>query len=369
MDEEEIFFCIALTQVPGIGHTGAKRLMDEMKSATAIFGRRNELREILPDVNRRLEKVLDAPQAMKRAEEEMRFIRKNGIRCLTLFDEDFPPLLRECDDAPILLFFKGDAELNVRRTVSMVGTRKITTYGQYLCDGFLKELKEYYPDILITSGLAYGIDIHAHRAALANQFPTVGVLAHGLDRIYPSVHRQTAVKMLEQGGLITEYLSGTEPERYNFISRNRIIAGMSNATVVVESGDKGGALITAEMALGYNRECFAFPGRATDECSQGCNRLIRENKATLIQSAKDFIQAMGWKSAPLKRTVQRSLFPELTGKEQQIANILDKQEKVQVDALAIEADLPIQEIKTLLFGLEMKGAVRTLAGGVYELLH
>ena len=186
MNEEEIFSCIALTQVPGIGHIGAKRLMDGMGSATAVFKLRNELQEKLPEVNRRLVDALNAPEAMKCAEEEFRFIQKNNIRCLTLFDEDFPARLRECDDAPILLFYKGNADLNALRVVSIVGTRRATAYGHDLCAGFLKELTAYHPDILIASGLAYGIDIHAHRGALANGFPTVGVLAHGLDRIYPS---------------------------------------------------------------------------------------------------------------------------------------------------------------------------------------
>jgi DNA processing protein len=369
MNEQEIFSCIALTQAPGIGHISAKRLMDEIGSATEIFSLRNELQERLPEVNLRLIKALDAPQAMKRAEAELQFIQKNKLTCLTLFDEAYPSRLRDCEDAPILLFYKGNADLNPLRVVSMVGTRRATTYGQDRCAAFLKELKAYHPDILITSGLAYGIDIHSHRAALVNQLPTVGVLAHGLDRIYPPTHRQAAVKMLEQGGLLTEFLSGTQPDRHNFISRNRIIAGISDATIVVESANKGGALITAEIAGSYHRDCFAFPGRTTDEYSRGCNRLIRENKAILIQSAEEFVQAMGWETIPVKQSVQRSLFPELTGKEQQIVSILQKQGNLHINTLVVETNLPIQEMSALLFTLEMKGILRVQAGAVYELLH
>jgi hypothetical protein len=254
----------------------------------------------------------------------------------------------------------------------MVGTRHATGYGTQLCASFLHQLKALCPDVLVVSGLAYGIDIHAHREALANDLPTVGVLAHGLDRIYPYVHRKTAIDMLDNGGLLTEFLTETNPDRHNFVSRNRIVAGMCDATIVVESAEKGGSLITAELAEGYQRDCFAFPGRVADEYSKGCNQLIRDNKASMILSAEDFVSAMGWNtgSHPVKtENVQRSLFLDLSEEEQKIVSILAKQGSLQINTLVVEADIPVQKMSALLFELEMKGVVRVLAGGMYQLLN
>ena len=253
----------------------------------------------------------------------------------------------------------------------MVGTRRATDYGKQFCAGFLRDLAALCPDVLVVSGLAYGIDIHAHRAALANNLPTVAVLAHGLDRIYPHLHRKTAIDMLAQGGLLTEFLSETNPDRHNFVSRNRIVAGMSDATIVVESAAKGGSLITAELAEGYHRDCFAVPGRVTDESSIGCNRLIRDNKAALIQDAEEFVQVMGWGAAgqPARREgIQRNLFPELTEEEELVVRILMRQGDLHINALVVEADIPVNRMSALLFELEMKGVVKAMVGGVYHLL-
>jgi DNA processing protein len=370
--EEEQINAIALTLVPGIGHIIAKRLMETIGSATDVFALRKELARRLPGISPRLVNALDNPQARVRAEHEYAFARKNHIRCLTYHDDAYPTRLRECDDAPTVLFYKGNADLNARRIVNMVGTRRATEYGTHLCATFLHELKALCPDILVASGLAYGIDIHAHRSALANGLPTVGVLAHGLDRIYPYAHRQTAKEMIERGGLLTEYLSGTTPDRHNFISRNRIVAGMSDATIVVESAEKGGSLITADIASSYHRDCFAFPGRTGDEYSRGCNRLIHDNKATMLLSAEDLVLSMGWdtpSNAPKKKSnVQRNLFPELTEEERQIVAILERQGDLQINTIVVEADIPVRRMTSILFDLEMKGVIRVLAGGVYQLL-
>ena len=231
--DEERIYSIALTQIPGVGHIGAKRLVDGMGSATDVFRYRTELPDRLPGVNRAVVAALDSPQALKRAEQEYEFARNNRISCFTLADEDYPSRLRECDDAPVVLFFKGKANLNALHIINMVGTRNATDYGKHICVSFLQELQMLCPDVLVVSGLAYGIDINAHRSALSVELPTVGVLAHGLDRIYPSLHRKTAIDMLRQGGLLTEFLSGTNPDKHNFISRNRIVAGISDATIVV----------------------------------------------------------------------------------------------------------------------------------------
>lgn len=369
--EEEQLYSIALTLVPGVGHIGAKRLVDGMKSATDVFRLRKELPERMPEVNRRLVEALNCPEAISRAEQEMAFIQKNRIRCLTLSDEDYPSRLRECEDAPIALFFKGNTDLNALHIINMVGTRHATDYGAQVCASFLHDLKALCPDVLVVSGLAYGIDIHAHREALNNELSTVGVLAHGLDRIYPSLHRKTAVDMLERGGLLTEFLTGTNPDRHNFVSRNRIVAGMCDATIVVESAQKGGSLITAELAEGYHRDCFAFPGRVNDEYSKGCNQLIRDNRASLLLSAEDFVLAMGWStsSLPVKaENVQRSLFLDLSEEEQKVVSILEKQGNLHINALVVEADIPVQRMNAILFELEMKGVIRVLAGGMYQLL-
>lgn len=371
-NEQEQIYSIALTMVPGIGHIGAKHLIDGMGNAVDVFRLRKEIPECIPEVSQRVVEALDCPQAVLRAEQEYEFIRKNRISCLSFHDEAYPSRLRECEDAPVVLFFKGNADLNSLHILNMVGTRNATDYGTQICASFLRDLKALCPDVLVVSGLAYGIDIHAHREALANELPTVGVLAHGLDRIYPHVHRKTAVDMLEKGGLLTEFLSGTNPDRHNFISRNRIVAGMCDATIVIESAEKGGSLITAELAEGYHRDCFAFPGRMSDEYSKGCNRLIRDNKASLLLSAEDFVQAMGW-NIPMtlseKVSVQRSLFIELSEEEQKIVAILEKLGNLQINSLVVEADIPVNKMTALLFELEMKGVIRVLAGGMYQLLN
>jgi DNA processing protein len=308
---------------------------------------------------------------MERAHREYEFAEKNGIRCLTPDDEDYPVRMRECDDAPTLLFFKGHADLNPRHSVAIVGTRHITDYGRRMCDSFVHDLSELCPDVLIMSGLAYGVDIQAHRAALANGLNTIGTLAHGLDRIYPSAHRPTAVEMLNHGGLITEFYSGTNPDRYNFVSRNRIIAGMADATIVVESASKGGSLITADIAMSYHRDCFAVPGRVGDEFSEGCNSLIHDNKAALLTSADDFVKAMGWGASQQggrHKAVQRQLFPDLSAEEELVVKALQERGDLQINALVVETDIPINKMNALLFELEMKGVIRVLAGGVYQLM-
>lgn len=368
MSEEEIIHTIALTQVPGIGCAWGRNLLQAAGSAINVFRNRKDLPDSLPGINDRIVNVLDCPEAIGRAEQEYEFAQKKHIECLTINDNRYPSRLKECNDAPIILFYKGSVDLNADRVINMVGTRNATDYGKQLCMDFLQELHHTYPNVLVVSGLAYGIDIQAHRAALQHGFSTVGVLAHGLDRIYPTVHRKTAIEMLNQGGLLTEFLSGSNPDRHNFVSRNRIVAGMCDATIVVESASKGGSLITAEIANGYNRDCFAFPGRVTDLSSAGCNQLIRDNKASLVLSAHDFIQQMGWDMKENKnRQTQLPLFPELSDEEQLIISTLEKEGAMQINTLTVDCDIPIYKMNSILFELEMKGFVRALAGGMYQL--
>lgn len=370
MNEEEIIYSIALTQVPGIGATWGRNLLQSVGSAVDVFQNRTKLLKLLPGISSRIVEALNSPLPVERAKREFEFVVNNQIQCLTINDENYPSRLRECNDAPIVLFYRGSAGLNGLRVINMVGTRNATDYGKQLCNNFLKELKQLCPDLLVVSGLAYGIDIHAHRAALSNGLDTVGVLAHGLDRIYPSSHRKTAVEMLSQGGLLTEFLTETNPDRHNFVSRNRIVAGMSDATIVVESASKGGSLITAELAGDYHRECFAFPGRVTDEFSAGCNQLIRENKASLIQSAEDFVMQIGWNAqgSGKNKQVQLQIFPDLSEEERLIVSILEKEGPLQINQLVIYANMPVHKVNALLFELEMNGVVKIMAGGMYQLL-
>ena len=371
MMQDEHVYTLALTRIPGLGQMSACSLMRAVGSATDIFRQRKDLPTLVPGVSEKLVKALDCPEAFQRAEAELLFAEKNQIQCIAYNDAAYPSRLRECEDAPLALFYRGNEPLNALRAVSMVGTRHATPYGEDLCVSFIRRLKELCPDVLIVSGLAYGIDIHAHRAALQYGFPTVGVLAHGLDRIYPAAHRKTAIDIMDHGGLLTEFMSGTNPDRQNFVKRNRIVAGMSDATIVVESAAKGGALITAELAESYHRDCFAFPGRTSDPYSAGCNGLIKSNRASLILSADDFVEAMGWSTPDKKLTeaVQRELFPELTEEEQKVVNVLKHSpEGTQINMLVVEANIPINRMSALLFELEMKGVVRPLAGGVYRLL-
>lgn len=371
MNNDEHICSIALTLCPGIGHIGAKRLLEGMGSAVDVFRHRTELPEILSGISPSVVAALDCPAAFQRAEREIEFVEKNRISCLTLKDAAYPSRLRECEDAPLVLFFKGNADFNRIRVINMVGTRRATEYGKQFCADFLHDMAVLCPDVLVVSGLAYGIDIHAHRAALANHLSTVAVLAHGLDRIYPYVHRKTAIDMLEDGGLLTEFLTETNPDRFNFVSRNRIVAGMCDATIVVESSEKGGSLITAELAEGYHRDCFAVPGRVTDAASLGCNQLIRDNKAALIQSAEDFVRIMGWIPVPQpekQEGIQRNLFPELTEEESSVVRILSRQGDLHINTLVVEANLPVNRMSSLLFELEMKGVVKAMVGGVYRLL-
>ena len=370
MDDERLC-SIALTLCPGVGDKGARQLIDRAGSAVAVFERRKELFPAAKGNGMQTVKALEDPALFRRAEKELEFAEKNRIACLTLKDEAYPSRLRTCPDAPAVLFYRGTADLNNLHIISIVGTRHATEYGKQFCNDFLQELAAMRPDLLVASGLAYGIDIHAHRAALRYGLDTVAVLAHGLDRIYPYEHRRTAAEMTEHGGLLTEFLTGTEPDRFNFVKRNRIVAGMSDATIVVESASKGGSLITAELANSYNRECFALPGRQTDTCSAGCNKLIYDNKATMLMSARHFLDDMKWGAARQDGhtpPVQRNLFMELTPEEERVVRLLKERGDLHINTLVVNTDIPVNRMSGLLFELEMKGVVKALVGSVYHLL-
>lgn len=374
MSEQETLYTIALTRINYFNLTDMRGLYGRLGTATAIMEHRNNIREVLPEASDRLVGTLqNMDEPLHRAEIEMEWIFQHKIQTLCLSDADYPQRLKECDDAPLVLFYKGTSDLNQKRVISIVGTRRCTQYGRDLVRRFVADLKQYLPQLLIVSGLAYGIDINAHRNALSNNFDTVAVLAHGLDKIYPYVHRETAKNMVRQGGLLTEYMTETIPGKRNFVRRNRIVAGLSDACIVVESADKGGALITAGIARSYNRDVFAFPGNVGSRYSEGCNNLIKENIAGLISGAEDFIRAMNWQEENRlkqahKEGIERQLFPDLSSQEQKIVDVLSKNNDLQINMLSVQSAMPIANLTAVLFALEMKGVVKSLAGGMYHLL-
>ena len=374
MMKQELINTIALTCLSNISLASLRLLYDELGSATAIIEHRNNIDEVLPHAQPRLISALKAlDEPLKRAEVELEFDIAHGIKVLCLNDADYPQRLRECVDAPLVLFYRGTANLNQRYIINIVGTRRCTAYGQDLVSRFCADLRQLCPDVLIVSGLAYGVDICAHRNALNKGFETVGVLAHGLDNLYPGRHRDTARQMIGQGGLLTEYMTQTQPLPQNFVQRNRIVAGMSDACILVESASKGGGLITASIARSYGRDVFAFPGAVGAPCSDGCNQLIRDNGAALITCAADVVQAMGWQTGTQlqqarEQGIERNLFPDLSEEEKLIVRTLSKTNDLQINMLTVQTQLPVARLTALLFELEMKGVVRTLAGGVYHLL-
>ncbi len=361
---------LALTKVRGLNAAHVMQLLQVTGCASDIFANISDINEILPGASSALIESLSDKSIFDRAAKELDFAEQNGIDVICYNSDRYPCRLRECSDAPAVLYSMGNADLNARHIVSVVGTRRITEYGKDLCNSFVTELASLLPDLLIVSGLAYGVDVCAHRAAIKTGIPTVGVMAHGLDRIYPASHRNIAKEMLHNGGLITEYMSETEPYKGNFLQRNRIVAGISDATVVIESPSYGGSLVTASLASGYMRDCFAFPGRVNDQFSIGCNEIIARNRAALITSAHDFVKAMNWDNRiKKKKNIEPELFPQLSPVESKILEFLKNSEGgMQINQMVIALDMPVSQVMPVLFELEMKGFIRTVAGGLYRIV-
>ena len=374
MNQQEIISAIALTRISYFSLAELLELFRRVGSAEEIVAHSQHIRDLLPDASDRLTQAFtDIGQALRYAENELRTAESMGVRPLVMGDDDYPSRLLECADAPLVLYFQGSASLNQKRVVSIVGTRRCTPYGQDLVRRFMSELRSLCPQVLVVSGLAYGIDICAHREALAQGYDTVGVVAHGLDDLYPPSHRLTADQMLKQGGLLTEFPTCTRPDRLNFVRRNRIVAGLSDATLLVESAIRGGGLITTRIANDYGRDVFAFPGAVGAPYSEGCNDLIRRQGAGLITSAKHFVEAMGWQndaqlSEAQAQGIERQLFPELTADEQRVVAVLQRKNDLQINILSVQSGIAVGALTALLFSLEMKGVVRTMAGGTYHLL-
>ncbi|MGM9759389.1 MAG: DNA-processing protein DprA [Parabacteroides sp.] len=359
---------IALTMIPGVGDVLARQLLQQCGNAEAVFQEKKQLLEKIPRIGDTLSEAILNPAVLQQAERELAFVEKNHIQLYYWDNPDYPARLKECEDAPVLFYFKGNANLDASHILSIVGTRQATSYGRDQVEKLLNDLSVRFPDLLIVSGLAYGIDICAHQQALHHSLPTVGVLAHGLDRIYPNLHRPTAVKMLDQGGLLTDFPSGTEPDRPNFVRRNRIIAGLADATLVAESAEHGGSLITADLAFSYGRDVFAFPGRITDVRSKGCHKLIMQNKAALITCAEDLIAAMRWDIQEKKTQLPKQaqiLFPE-SDEKQQILSYLHEHKEAHINELSLILHMPVQQLSTLLFEMELDGILKTMPGNVYK---
>jgi DNA processing protein len=363
----DLLYQLALTQVPQIGHVHAKILVQHFGSAKDILKAPIHLLEKIEGIGSVRAHSIRSFKNFHEAEKELAFIEKHTLKTFFLTDPDYPQRLLHCYDPPTLLFYRGKANLNASHIVSVIGTRNNTDYGKQATEKLVRELSGF--GALIVSGLAFGIDAQAHKAALKNELPTVGVLAHGLDGLYPSEHLALAREMIKNGGgLLTEFRSGAKPDKHHFPSRNRIVAGLSDAIVVVETGIKGGSMITAELGNGYNKDVFAFPGKATDVKSAGCNYLIKNNKAILLTEAADLVNIMGWEEKELKKKKQKEIFIELSASEKVIVDMLREKESLQIDEIHTRSALSNSTVAAAILNLELQQVIESLPGKVYRLL-
>ncbi|MFT3681625.1 MAG: DNA-processing protein DprA [Ferruginibacter sp.] len=363
----DLLYQIALTLVPNIGNVHAKSLVNIYGDAQSVFKAKKKELESIEGIGTIRANSIKSFDNFMSSGEEVKFIEQYKITPLFITDKNYPQRLLNCYDSPLLLYYRGTADLNTSKIISIVGTRNNTDYGKTACEDLLKGLAG--ENILVISGLAFGVDTIAHKAALKNNLPTLGVLAHGLDRIYPSQNKSLAKQMLDNGGLITEFISHSNPDKQNFPKRNRIVAGMCDAVVVIETGKKGGSLITAELGNGYNKDVFAIPGKINDSKSEGCNYLIKNNKASLITGAADLLEMMNWvpvQSKHIKK--QRELFIDLGADEKIIYDILKENEQLQIDELYFKSGLSSSATAAALLSLEMQNIIAALPGKLYKLL-
>lgn len=366
MTTSELLYTLALLQVEGVGDIVAKKLIHHCGSAEKVFAAPKSQLLAIDGIGEVLVRNLQNKTVFQRAESELAFIEKEQLDYTYYQDETYPERLKHCVDGPTVLFQSGNIHLQQQKIISIVGTRQITNYGIDFTRKLIEDLAPLHP--VIVSGFAYGVDIVAHQAALDCGLQTIGVLAHGLNQIYPKAHKKYLRKMEENGGFLTEFWSSSSPERENFVKRNRIVAGISEATVVIESAEKGGSLITANLANDYNRDVFAVPGRTTDKYSQGCNLLIKTQRANLLTSAADLLYMLNWELEPAaqNKPIQKQLFITLEPEEQHIYEYLQKNGKELLDIIALECNLPIHKISSLLLGMELKGVIRPLPGKLFE---
>ena len=364
MDEQDLFYLLALQRIDGVGDIMAKKLLTHLGSAEAIFKAKASQLAGIDGIGSVLLKNLKDKTVFEKASNELEFIKANDINVAYFQDENYPERLKQCIDGPLLLFTSGNIDLKNRRIISIVGTRQITSYGTEFCRKLIEDLAPLDP--IIVSGFAYGVDIVAHQMAMEYDLQTIGVVAHGLNQIYPKTHKKYVGKIEQNGGFITEFWSSSNPDKENFVKRNRIVAGMSEATVVIESADRGGSLITANMANDYNRDVFAVPGRVTDKYSQGCNNLIKTQKANLLTSAADLVYILNWDIQKDSKPVQKQLFVTLDDEEQKVYDYLLKTGKELMDIIALRCDFPIYKISGMLLNMELKGVIRPLPGKLFE---
>lgn len=361
-----LVYQIAITKIPMVGPVNAKNLISYCGGVKAVFDAKKKDLKNVPGIG---EKTIDCilnQKVLKEAEREAAFIEKYDVEALFYLDKNYPSRLKHYADCPILLYKKGNANLDPLRTVGIIGTRKATAKGLAFCDKLVADLQAY--DVSVISGLAYGVDVAAHKKSVELGIETIGVLGHGLEMIYPPQHRSVAQKMMEKGGLLTEYTSKVAPEPQHFPMRNRIVAALCDVLVVVETARKGGSMITAEFAFNYNKDVFAVPGRLNDKYAAGCNHLIKTHKASLIESAEDIAYVMRWEKNNQSKAIQKQLFVELTQKEEAIVTILKNEEDINIDKLGYESKLNPSEMASLLLSLEFKGLIKPLPGKRYALV-
>mgnify|MGYP006287669619 CR=1 FL=1 len=364
-NKDEIFYRIALSAVDNIGVKSAKKLINHFGSAKEIF--RLSSRELMQVQGMSLVRAtsISAFSNWEKVEREVNYAEKNGIQIISYLDPKYPNRLKHCEDGPLVLFVKGEADLCASRMLSIVGTRGLTEYGRQMTRKIVKDLVPY--NVSVVSGLAYGADYEAHRACVENGIPTIAVLGHGLNKVYPYSHSGLAREMVSSGGaLVSEFTTDTKPDRENFPMRNRIVAGMCDATLVIESAAQGGSIITAELANDYHRDVFALPGKVGDLRSEGCNRLIKGHKAALFESVKDFEYIMGWTLPEKAKPVQKKIFVDLSPEEEAVLNLLREKGKTQIDELSLSMKFPVSNAMVLLLNLELNGLVRSLPGKYYE---
>ena len=357
---------IALTLVPGIGVVNGKKLVAYCGGAEAVFCEKKDALTHVSGITDAIVQNIGSKQVMLRAEQELKFIEQNGIKPLFYLDKEYPKRLQHCHDSPMMLYYKGNADLNADKVVGVVGTRNITDYGRYVAEKIIEDLSS--DNILIISGLAYGVDATAHKSALKYDLATVGVLGHGMQTIYPAENRKLSLKMLEKGGVLTEFISGTKPDKENFPKRNRIVSGMVDCLLVVESALKGGAMITAEIANSYDREVFAVPGRVGDIYSEGCNQLIKTNKANLVTNATDIRYVMRWDVDTKIVAKQMRLFRDFSDEEKIVMGVFENNNVVHLDDIIVGTDLSPSKIASVLLSLEFDGVLTALPGKRYQKL-
>lgn len=365
MTQSELHYTLALLQVEGVGDVLAKKLIQHCGNAEAVFTSKKSQLQKIDGIGSVVIKNLQDKSVFTKAEAEIQFIAQENIFTTYFQEENYPERLKHCYDSPVLLFQAGNINLQNRRMISIVGTRQITSYGMEFTKKLIEDLAPLNP--VIISGFAYGVDIYAHQTAMEFGLQTIGVLAHGLNQIYPKTHKKYMAKMEQNGGFLTEFWSTSKPDKENFIKRNRIVAGISEATIVIESAEKGGSLVTANLANEYNRDVFAVPGRVSDKYSQGCNNLIKTQRANLMTSAADLVYMLNWElQRESQKAVQKQLFISLTNEEQKIYDYLQKTGKEMLDIIALECDFPIYRMSSILINMELKGVIRPLPGKIFE---